>query len=162
MTVYEAQTLAALNSQALATWVASGVAAVALVVAVIGGIFAFRNLKLIADQLKIARLDALLSFEQDMAVRRGKFQEIAHLLAEPHDDESTDMLQKQYDEARESYFNALDRLASSILNGHFDDTEMRQDYREAIAGVVRAFQADFATGTHYRKVVKLYERWQDT
>jgi hypothetical protein len=38
---------------------------------------------------------------------------------------------------------------------------MKQDYQEFITGVVRAFPADFDTGTRYRKVVKLYNLWQD-
>jgi hypothetical protein len=38
---------------------------------------------------------------------------------------------------------------------------MKQDYHEAITEVVRAFPDDFDTGTRYRKIVKLYNRWQD-
>jgi hypothetical protein len=51
--------------------------------------------------------------------------------------------------------NSLDRLASSILKGHFPDPEMKLDYHEYIVEVDRAFPENFDTGTHYRKVVKL-------
>ena len=38
----------------------------------------------------------------------------------------TTLLKAMFEEAKESYFNSLDRLASSILIGHFPDEEMRQ------------------------------------
>lgn len=78
-----------------------------------------------------------------------------------HPDTPAEEFQARFNSAKENYFNSLDRLASSILNGQFPDSEMKHDYHEAITIVVRTFKDDFATGTHYRKVVKLYNRWQD-
>jgi hypothetical protein len=124
----------------------------ALCAAIVGGFLAFRNTKIII-------WNSLLSFEQDMANRRTRFQEIAVKLSDAT--LSTGMLKHQFNEAKESYFNSLDRLASSILRGHFPDDEMRLDYREVFTEVVRNFQEDFGTGTRYRKIVKLYNRWQD-
>jgi hypothetical protein len=160
LTGYEEQSIAIAKYQLWCYIGADVIAFLGVVAAIVGGVLAYRNIKVIAQQLEIARWNTLLSFEQDMATRRTKFHDIsAHMQANP--DASAQELQSRFDEAKESYFNSLDRLASSILNGHFPDSEMRQDYHEAITGVVRAFPADFATGTHFRKVVKLYNRWQD-
>jgi hypothetical protein len=158
MTDFEAQSLAIARHALSVAWWADVIAACALVAAVLGGIFAYRTLQVIIAQLDSARWNSLLSFEQDMASRRTKFHEIA---AQMQTDAPTELLKAMHLEAKESYFNALDRLASSILNGQFPDREMKQDYHEALTEVVRAFAEDFSTGTRYRKVVKLYHRWQD-
>jgi hypothetical protein len=158
MTDFETQSLAIARAALSVAWWADVVAACALVAVILGGIVAFRTLKVIIAQLDSARWNSLLSFEQDMASRRTKFHEIA---AQMQTDAPTYLLRAVHLEAKESYFNSLDRLASSILNGQFPDREMKQDYHEAITAVVRAFPEDFTTGTHYRKVVKLYNRWQD-
>ncbi len=154
------QTLTLAQSQLSAYWVADIIAFLALIAAIVGGALAFKNVKVIAEQLEIARWNTLLSFEQDMATRRTKFHDLA-LDMQLSETAQPKFLQERYDEARESYFNSLDRLASSILRGHFPDAEMKQDYHEAITEVVRAFPDDFDTGTRYRKIVKLYNRWQD-
>src|ERR1700751_829288 len=63
--------------------------------------------------------NSLLSFEQDMASRRTRFQKLANQIGASR--ESPEVLKLQFDEATESYSNSLDRLASSILRGHFPD-----------------------------------------
>src|SRR5438876_5631428 len=114
MTDYESQTLA-IAKQTLSAYIAADVvAAVALLAAIVGGVVAYRTMRALLEQLKIARWNSLLSFEQDMATRRTKFAEIGAQMIEGA---PTKMLRSVYDEARESYFNSLDRLASSILNG---------------------------------------------
>ena len=151
MTPYESQSLAAARDSVHAYWTGDAIAGVALFVAIVGGVIAYRNIKAVI-------WNSLLSFEQDMASRREKFAEIAVRMSAG---ENVELLQVMFEESKESYFNSLDRLASSILNGHFSDREMRQDYREVISNVVRQYPTDFATGTRYRKVVKLFNRWQD-
>ena len=158
MTDYETQSLMVAKATLSIYWWADVIAGCALAAAIGGGLVAYRTLKAIIAQLEIARWNSLLSFEQDMASRRTKFHEIA---AQMQTDAPTELLKAMHLEAKESYFNALDRLASSILNGQFPDREMKQDYHEALTEVVRAFAEDFSTGTRYRKVVKLYHRWQD-
>ncbi len=64
--------------------------------------------------------------------------------------------------AKESYFNSRDRFAASlVLNGQFPQSELKQDYQEPIRDTIRAFRADFAVGTRYRKIVKLHDKWED-
>jgi len=159
MSQYEAQALVIAREAVNANWAAVGVASLALVVAVVAGLVAYNTLQAMVTQLDTARWNSLLAFEQDMATRRSKFGEIAAQLDQAG--APTDLLRKSFDEAKESYFNSLDRLASSILRGHFADAEMKQDYRDVVATVVRGFPDDFNTGTPYRKVVKLYNRWED-
>jgi hypothetical protein len=131
------------------------IALVALVAAVIGGFIAARNLRSV-------RWNALLSFEQDMSHRRANFQEIARRIdGSQAGSADTELLRATFNEAKENYFNSLDRLASSILSGHFPDKEMKQDYMEVFTLVIRAYQDDFGAGTHYRKAVKLYNKWQE-
>lgn len=159
MTEYETQTLAVAKQQLLASYIGDGIAFLALIAAVVGGVVAYKSVKAVVAQLEISRWNTLLSFEQDMAARRTKFADIAaQMQANPSAPPA--MLQAMFNEAKESYFNSLDRLASSILNNHFPDAEMKQDYLEVLTTVVRGFPSDFATGTRYRKVVKLYDRWQ--
>jgi len=158
MTDYETQALVIAKATASYYWWADVIAACALGAAVIAGLFAFYNLRTIIGQLNVMRWNSLLSFEQDMAHRRAKFTEIGHQMEAGT---PPTLLRVMFEEAKESYFNSLDRLASSILRGHFPDTEMKQDYRDVITGVVREFETDFGTGTRYRKIVELYNRWQD-
>lgn len=152
MSEYEIQSLEVARHTLWAYWSADAIAAVALVAAIIGGFIAYRNMKIII-------LNSLLSLEQDMANRRTKFADIAAQMKD--NNVPIETLQSSFDEAKENYFNSLDRLASSILNGHFPDLEMKQDYKDVITDVVRTFHNDFQTGTRFRKIVKLYERWQD-
>jgi hypothetical protein len=160
MTPFEIQSLDVARQQLWAFVGADFIAFLALIAAVVGGVLTYKNIRIIAQQLELSRWNTLLLFEQDMAARRTKFHDIDAEL-ESNSGVSAEILQKKFDEAKENYFNSLDRLASSILNAHFPDSEMKQDYHEALTEVIRAFPADFATGTHYRKVVKLYNRWQD-
>jgi hypothetical protein len=160
MTPFEAQSVAVARDQ---FWVFVGgdfIAAGALLAAVVGGFLAYKNIQIIIEQLRLSRWSTLLVFEQDMANRREAFHKIdADMRAQPQI--SQEVLRARFNDAKESYFNSLERLASSILNGHFPDAEMKQDYHEVITSVVRAFPDDFATGTRYRKVIKLFNRWQD-
>jgi HD-like signal output (HDOD) protein len=124
--------------------VASGVAAV------VGGLFAHKNIKVLS-------LSALLSIEQDLARRRSRFQDLALSAA----DSPTELQNAQFEEAKESYFNGLDRLAWAVLADYFPDTNMKQDYHEQLTAVIRAYPSDFNVGTHFRNIVKLHKRWDD-
>ena len=129
------------------------IAGLAIIAAVVGATIAFKS-------LRASQWNTLLLFEQDMETRRARFQAIGAELDDCNGTHST-MLALRFDEAKESYFNSLDRLASSIIKDHFPDPEMKLDYREVFVEVVRGFPKDFDTGTRYRKVIKLYNNWQD-
>ncbi|MEJ1960957.1 MAG: hypothetical protein WDO56_05175 [Gammaproteobacteria bacterium] len=160
MSQFEMESIAVLKQQLWAFVAADSIALLALFAALVGGYLTYKSVRVIAQQLELSRWNTLLLFEQDMAGRRLRFHDISAEL-EASAGASTESIQKRFDEARENYFNSLDRLASSILNAHFPDSEMKQDYHEALTEVIRAFPDDFGTGTRYRKIVKLYNRWQD-
>lgn len=93
-----------------------------------------------------------------MNARRQRFSEIAQKLtssSEPAVHEAS------YEEAKESYLNAVERLASSILNGQFPESEMKTNYREYIASTIREYEDKFRAGTHYPRILKLHKKWQD-
>lgn len=148
MSAYEIASLAVARSQLWSYIGADSIAALALIAAIVGGVFAHRN-------IKILRLSALLSVEQDLTRRRARFQEIA-LTAE---DDPTDLQKAQFAEAKESYFNGLDRLAWAVLTGYFKDANMKQDYHEQLTAVIRAYPTDFNQATPYRNIVKLHVQW---
>lgn len=158
MTEFEAKSLAIATDQlAIATGqlysyiVADAIALAALIAAIVAGWFAYKNAKIMTGNM-------LLFLEQDMAVRRRVFHDIE---TERKAGASTEHLAARFDEAKESYFNALERLASFVRRGYFPKDEMRRDYHESIRGVVRAFPDDFRAGTPYRNILKLHEGWQD-
>lgn len=137
------------------------IAATALLAAIVGGIVAVLTLRTIIRQLDSAKWNALLSFESDMAARRERFQGIARDLSQVAPGHDASALRSRFAEAQESYLNAVERLASSILNGQFPPEEMKQSYRDYIASTIREFPDSFRPGTGYRKILKLHDQWQD-
>ena len=150
MSLYDAASLEVAWWQFRAYVAADVIAFLALVAAIVGGVFAHKN-------IKVLRLSALLSIEQDLARRRSRFQELALSGA----DTSTELQTAQFGEAKESYFNGLDRLAWAILADYFKDANMKQDYHEQLTAVLRTYANEFGEGTHFRNIVKLHRRWAD-
>lgn len=151
MSEFETQSLEVARGALAASWTTVGIAIAALFASVVAGVVIYK-------QLTSQRWMSLLSFEQDMQARRREVIDLAHQLSGPA---STPMLKQIYDAGLEGYLNSVDRLASSILNGQFPAKEMKQDYREAIARVIRDYPDKYLAGTSYRKTVKLHDMWQD-
>ncbi|HJT00120.1 MAG TPA: hypothetical protein VJ756_13595 [Terriglobales bacterium] len=159
MTEFERRSVEiAADSLAVSQWSAI-IAASALLASIVAGILAFITVRTIIGQLESAKWNALLSFEQDMSLRRERFQEIAREL--PESGTVSPTIKARLKEAQENYLNAVERLSSSILNGQFPELEMKQSYREFIALTIRDFPDAFKAGTALRKTLKLHERWQD-
>ena len=157
MTPYEAQSIeVARSALAVSIW-ADIIAGIAVVAAVVGGIFAYLTLKAILAQLKAAQWSTLLSLEQDMASRRDKFRELVDQMSS----QPAALIKEKFDEAKESYFNSIDRFATLVLNEQFPQSELKQDYQDILKEIIRAFPDDFNAGTRFRKVVKLYNKWED-
>ena len=91
----------------------------------------------------------LLFLEQDMASRRKTFHDIDAAMKAPGASATT--IAPRFAEAKESYFNSFERLASLVLGKYFDDDEMRRDYRDALRNCLTNFPDDFAVGSPYRK-----------
>ena len=141
MTDFETQSLQIARDTLTVFWVVC-VAACALVASIVAGLVAFFTLRAIVRQLDSAKWNALLAFERDISARRDRFQEIAREL----DAEGTSpSLVARFAEAKENYLNAVERLASSILNGQFPELEMKQSYREYIVST-SAISQPFSTG----------------
>ena len=159
MTLYEKCNLALYGLSAL---VALGMLGVAL-----------HQLRELVRQVKaavvansIARLNALLSLEEAIAERRLRLSEAGISLAEiaksggaTRDDVT--VAQLRLDEAIQMYLNALDRLCFCLLRGLLEEEELRAEYREVINAAVKDFAGKFNTGTEYRNVKKVYEKWAD-
>ena len=148
MSPFEMQTLEIARGALIASWVADTLATVALIISSIGGWLVYR-------QLSSARWNSLLTLEQDMQKRRDEFRAFAEQSTNPPVDREI-----IFNSIQEGYFNALDRLASSILNGQFPRKVIKQDYQEYILCAVRQFPEELGVGTKYRNVRKLYEKWQ--
>lgn len=157
MSPYEMQSIEIASRSLTTSIVADILTGFAIAIAIVGGIVAYKTLQAILAQIKAAQWSTLLSLEQDMASRRDKFNDFAKRLADP----SVTLDKAAFEAAKESYLNSLDRLASMILNGQFPEKELKQDYRDLFKEIIRTFPADFSAGTHYRKVLKLHDKWED-
>jgi hypothetical protein len=139
-------------------WIAAiqdGITFFALVAAVVGGFIGYRS-------IKAAQWSTLLTLEHEMVSRQNKYDELdRHMKSLSPNDPDLKLLPFQLAAAKESYFNALDRLASMVLNGQFSQEELKQDYRDVIKETIRKYSTDFGPGTPYRKVMKLYDKWED-
>lgn len=151
MTPFETASLALAERQTCLSLIYTVISGAALIAAIWGG-------AAIYGQLKSARWMTLLTLEQDMATRRDKFLKIKSRLGS---EQLTASIQSEYSVQKENYLNSVERLASSVLNGNFPEKEMKQDYREYITDIVRTFPEEFKAGSSYRKILKLYEKWQD-
>ncbi|HAU28996.1 MAG TPA: hypothetical protein DCW68_02660 [Rhodospirillaceae bacterium] len=122
-----------------------------------------KQLKASAEAINISRWDSLLSFEQDMFSRQANFISISQKIrdAKLENKGETELIKAEHEAAKEIYLNSVDRLATCILRGHFSDPEMRPDYSDFINNVVNQFKDDLGVATHYRNIVKLYDKWKD-
>lgn len=156
MTDYEAQSLQIATDTYNVYFWADVIAACTLLAVICGGFVAFLTLRKIAQQLESAKWNALLSFEQDMNARRHRLSDIAIKIIP----ESAAKHEASIEEAKESYLNAVERLASSILKGQFPEPEMKTSYREFIDSTIREYEDKFRAGTHYPRTLELYQKWR--
>jgi hypothetical protein len=156
MTDYETQSLQIAADTLRVYFWGDVIAGCALLAAIYGGFVAFSTLRKISEQLESAKWNAFISFEENMYVRRHRLSEIMQKInSEPMEYAAI------YEEAKESYLNAVERLASAILKGQFPEDEMKTSYREFISNTVREHEDKFRVGTHYPRIVKLHEKWRD-
>lgn len=111
----------------------------------------------------IGELNALLALEELIADRRLRLSQAGIAVKECKDksSESFDSLVLQFDEAKQMYLNGLDRFCFCVLKGLLQDEDMRLEYREIIKTAIKDFSDDFGTGTPYRNIKKVYEKWAD-
>ncbi len=112
----------------------------------------------------ISQLNALLSMEQQIAERRKELSKTGIDLAElkkSNDQEKIDSAKLRFNEAKQMYLNALDRLCFCIIKSLLSDEDMRLEYRDTIKSAMRDFSEDFTPGSPYRNISKIYEKWAD-
>ena len=68
----------------------------------------------------------------------------------------------QFNEAKESYFNSLDRLCFCVIRNAFSEDDLRSDYRDVLKDAINTSPEQFGPGSPYRNILKLYDRWADT
>ena len=158
MTDYETYTLI----------IGAGSALIALVMLGIG-LFQMRGLvqqvKQAVEANKISRLNALLGMEDSIVQRRRELGEAGIALVElkkTADEAEWKPAELRFDEAKQMYLNALDRLCFCLLNKVLDEEELRPEYREVVRVAVKDFEPEFGAGTDYRNIKKVHERWADT
>lgn len=116
----------------------------------------------------ISRLNALLAIEDTIAERRLNLSETGIKLTEYKEDEDDNdqsklkALELEYNEAKQMYLNALDRLCYSLDKELLSEEELRSEYRDVIRRAINDFEDEFKTGTPYRNIKKIYEKWADT
>jgi hypothetical protein len=157
MTPFETQSIDIARSALAASIVADVIAGIAVLAVIAGSIFAYMTLRAILEQLKAGQWSTLLSLEQDMASRGEKFHELSKKMkASP-----TLVPDEEFNAAKENYFNSIDRFASLVLNGQFPQKELKQDYHDLIKETIRTFKDDFGAGTHFRRIIKLHDKWSE-
>lgn len=153
----------------------SSVTAIAtLVLGLTMAYFALRSLRGLVRQVeqgseanKLQHLLALLALEERLMDHRCRFSAAGVRLAElgangPADPATFQAAKLQFDETKQVYLNVLDRFCSCILRGWLREEDLRVDYREYVATIIRDLEADFRPGTIYRNIVRLHERWAET
>lgn len=154
MTPYENATLALAQSTFNLQVVSVAISAAALVAAIVAGVTIWL-------QLRASQWNALLQFEMDLNGRWRDFSAIALEMQNTPSltEEQRSLLKARFDVLKESYLNAVDRLASSILNGQFPDRKLRPDYRGFIEEALRNFPDAYGPGTRLRNTARLHDRW---
>lgn len=132
---------------------------------------AIYQIRKLASQIEIAvksnsisQLNALLSLEQQIAERRLELSKAGIAVSELKnctDNEKIDSASLRFNEAKQMYLNGLDRLCFCVIKSLLPDEDMRLEYRDTIKRAVDDFKDDFNTGTPYRNIKKVYEKWAD-
>lgn len=134
------------------------------------GLYQLRQLviqvKAAVDANRLSQLDALLQIERNLADSRNVLKKAGLKLVSYKENDTVskndfEVAVMDFNEAKQTHFNALDRLCATILSGLLDETQLRPEYRDYISDLVKEYPEDFGTTTPYRSVMKLYNTWAD-
>ncbi len=65
-------------------------------------------------------------------------------------------------EANENYLNVFDRLCYFVLNKKLNEEDFKLDYRDMLFKTIQEDSENtFNSGTRFRNMVKLYNKWKD-
>ena len=72
------------------------------------------------------------------------------------------LLDNHRKEAYENYLNVFDRLCYFVLKGKLDEDDFRLEYRDMLFQTIKSDkEGTFNTGTSYRNMEKLYNKWKE-
>ena len=127
--------------------------ALALLVAII-------QLWIVRKELRLANVEACFTFEVELFAARRKFGDCLREL-DAYDGKDKKRLTELWlamKEARESFFNILDRLCAYILQGKLKEGDFREDYAPMLREVVGGFEETLVDG-NYQHIRKLNAAW---
>jgi len=142
-------------------------------IALIGSIIAYSQLKKINQQIGIAvknqtidSLKIVLEIETQMNSRKLEFDKSAKLIQEAtldnKSEEQMDILEDYFNATKESYFNALDRLCYCIEKDYINDKDWRTEYRNLLYDVIQAYEEDFGEASPYNNIKNINRKWQQS
>jgi len=128
--------------------------------AIIASIALFIAWKQLSNVVKNNSIKIILDIEKELHDRKSKIDDLSSKIRQ---NESNNALIAIFHDdllaAKESYFNALDRLCYCILQGYLKDREWKNEYSSLLTDTVRSNRKEFQTGTYYINIVKIYKKW---
>lgn len=151
------------------SYLGSFLSGITSVVVVTFGIYQVYSLKKSFDQ---SNLMAIFEIEFELNQRKARVADIRMKNYEKinsikkdeiseHEKENIKIMDGFYEEALEDYLNVFDRLAYFILNKNLREEDFRIEYRDMLFETIEEEKERFQTGTKYRNMVKLYEKWKE-
>ena len=143
------------------------------VIALIGSIIAYSQLKKINKQLAISvsnqKLDSLkvvLEIETQLNSRKLELDKSTKLIMEADlkkvSDDEMNILRDYFNSINESYLNAFDRLCFCIEKEYINDKDWRVEYRQALLDVIKSNEEFFKEGSPYHNMKNLNKKWQES
>lgn len=133
-------------------------------------------------------LKTVLYIEAELSQRRSKMSELSTKLCElpvsneyelsqiPNDvlnmkfretvvskqQKLSEIYESELKSAIESYLNAIDRLCYCFLNGYvLEKGRDKSEYHDLLKSTVRTHESKFKSGTKYRNIIELLNKWND-
>lgn len=134
---------------------------------------AFFQLGGLKKSLQHSNLMAIFNIEFELNRRKEKEAEIRReVLQKINGRDATQITDSEKDLIRaldgyrkqsyENYLNAFDRLAYFIIKGCFQEEDFRLEYRDMLFDTIEHdSDSMFGTGSRYRNMKKLYDKWKE-
>ncbi|OHD06676.1 MAG: hypothetical protein A2Y41_03145 [Spirochaetes bacterium GWB1_36_13] len=152
------------------SYIGGGLAGLAGLIAALIAYFQLGGLR---KSVKYSNLMAIFNIEFELNRRKERLANIrTEILKEINGRDSTKLSTEEKNlleirnsykkEAMEDYLNAFDRLSYFILKGKLEEDDFRLEFRDMLFDTIESDKEDFfGTGSRYRNMKKLYEKWKD-
>lgn len=117
-----------------------------------------------AQSQRIDALKVVLEIETQMNERKMHFDRVSREIREkdaagaPAGEMA--ILGDFFETAKESYFNALDRLCFCMEKKYLDERDWRAEYRNLVRQTIAAYEGDFGAASPYRHIISINTLWQ--